>query len=237
MRLMYDSVTASDIPAGSALVAGYVDGRFAWSAADWSRFPDRVKVRIAVLPTTNDGQMLDVEAGNARPDQAPAWVKMRRAAGVDPSVYTDHSLWPDVRAAFKRAGIAEPYYCIAQWDGVAELIDGAVAKQYANPTITGGHYDASAVADYWPGVDPPRPIAPRFVGQSATEIDARVGEVVQLVGIYEYGIQGRRFIVGKAVAYKPGQSTVTMYPPADPDADPTLVLDAEPASFVVRTRE
>ena len=64
-----------------------------------------------------------------------------------------------------------------------------------------------------------------------------VAEVVQLVGIYEYGIQGRRFIVGKAVAYKPGQSTVTMYPPADPDADPTLVLDAEPASFVVRTRE
>jgi hypothetical protein len=237
MRLMYDSVTASDIPTGSALVAGYVDGRFAWSDADWSRFEGRVKVRIAVLPSTNDGHMLDVETGNTQPDQAPAWVKMRRAAGVDPTVYTNAGLWPDVRAAFKRAGIAEPHYCIALWDGVAELIDGAVAKQYANPKITGGHYDASSVADYWPGVDPPRPSLPRFAGQSAAEISALVGEVAQLTGIYEYAAQGRRFIVAKAVAYAPGVRTVTLYPPADPDADPTLVLDAQPASFIVTTRE
>src|SRR5689334_10025255 len=117
MRLMYDSVTAADIPAGSALVAGYVDGRFAWSDADWARFADRVKVRIAVLASTNDGHVLDVEAANATPDQAPLWVNMRRFAGTDPTVYTGRSLWPAVRAAFKRAAIAEPHYWIADWDG------------------------------------------------------------------------------------------------------------------------
>lgn len=247
MRTMPDSVTAADIPnpSGVAIVAGYIDGAYAWSAADWSFFPNAVKVRIAVLPSTNDGHVLDVESGDATPTQAPAWVAMRRAAGVDPSVYTSASEWPAVRQAFAAAGIAEPHYWIAQWDGVAALLDGAVAKQYANPTLTGGHFDASSVADFWPGVDEVKNVnPPQYQGESVVTINLVEGEVQMADAIYYYDItrpdgsklQGNRAFILKFVGRKPGFEAFCFYPPADPDADPTIEMSAQPAVFVVATR-
>lgn len=157
-RTMYDSTEANDIPTTAAMVAGYLrPSRYAWSAADWARFPRAVKVRIAIFATVNDGHVLDVEPGDATPAQAPSWVRMRRAVGVDPTVYCNASTWAQVRAEFRRQGVAEPHYWIAKYDGVAEIPAGAVAKQFANPPVHGaGHFDLSIVADYWPGVDPIR---------------------------------------------------------------------------------
>jgi hypothetical protein len=154
-RTMYDSTTASDIPRSARMVAGYLPpSRFAWSAADWARFPNAVKVRIAIFAHVNDGHVLDVEPGDATPAQAPGWVAMRRRAGVDPSIYCNASTWPTVRAEFRRRGVREPHYWIAKYDGVARLPAGAVAKQYANPPLHGrGHFDLSIVADFWPGVE------------------------------------------------------------------------------------
>ncbi len=150
MRTLYDSVTAFNIPADAQMVAGYVDGRYAWSASDWARFPGAVKVRIACFAWTNDGHVLDVETGDATPAQAPGWVQMRRAAGVDPTVYCSTSWWPSVRSAFVAQGVPEPHYWIAAYPGIgAQLYPGSVAHQYADP----GPYDVSVVADYWPGVD------------------------------------------------------------------------------------
>lgn len=155
MRTMYDSVSPGAIPVTAQLVAGYVDGRYAWSAADWARFPNSTHVRIAVFPSTNDGVVLDVEPGDATPVQAPGWVQMRRAAGVDPTVYCSLTDWPAVRRAFAAAGVPEPHYWIAAYPGNGTaLYDGAVAHQYADPPGSGGNYDLSAVADFWPGVDP-----------------------------------------------------------------------------------
>jgi hypothetical protein len=151
MRLMYDAVTAAHIPAGARMVAGYVDGRYRWTDADWALFPDAIKVRIAVFPTTGDGQVLDVERWDARPDQAPVWVVNRRLAGEDPSVYCDESRWPTVRAAFVAARVREPHYWLAAVPGDAGIPVGAIAHQYAAT----GLVDLSLVADYWPGVDPP----------------------------------------------------------------------------------
>jgi len=150
---MYDSTTATDIPATAEMVAGYIDGKYAWSDADWARFPTAVKVRIAVSATTEDGHVLDVEPGDATPAQAVGWVTTRRAAGVDPSVYCNASTWPQVAKAFRDAGVGEPHYWIAQYDNDPTIPDGAVAKQYANDDLLGAHYDASVVADYWPGVE------------------------------------------------------------------------------------
>lgn len=153
-RVMYDSVDANQIPADAQMVAGYVDGRFRWSDAAWARFPHAVKVRIAVLHTTNDGHVLDVEPGNASPTDAVQWVQMRRKAGADPTVYCNASTWPSVRQAFQRASVAEPHYWIAAWNGQQTIPPGAVAHQYK----TTNAYDVSIVADYWPGVDPaPKP--------------------------------------------------------------------------------
>jgi len=154
-RTMYDSVTPSAIPRNAAMVAGYLPpSRYAWSAAEWALFPQAVKVRIAIFASVNDGHVLDVEPGDATPAQAPGWVQMRRKAGVDPSIYCNASTWPTVRAEFRKRGVKEPHYWIAKYDGVASIPAGAVAKQYADPTVHGrGHFDLSVVADHWPGVD------------------------------------------------------------------------------------
>ena len=150
MRTLYDAVTPGNIPVSAQMVAGYVDGRYAWHANDWARFPNAVKVRIAVFSSTNDGHVLDIEPGCSTPASAPGWVQMRRRAGVDPSVYCNTSTWPTVRAAFAAAHVPEPHYWIASYPGIGpNLYAGSVAHQYADP----GPVDISVVADYWPGVD------------------------------------------------------------------------------------
>lgn len=154
MRIMFDSVTASAIPADAVMVAGYVDGVYRWAHADWDRFPNAVQVRIAVHPGTDDGQVLDVERGDATPAQAPAWVVARRAVGVDPSVYCSLAVWDEVKAAFAGAGVVEPHYWIAAYPGNGpNLYPGSVAHQYRDTGPNGENVDMSVVADFWPGVD------------------------------------------------------------------------------------
>jgi hypothetical protein len=148
-RTMYDAVTVNNIPPGATMVAGYVDGIYANMPAMAARFPNAVHVPIAVRASTNDGLVLDVEQGDATPAQSVGWVVMRRAAGVDPSVYCNTSTWPAVKAAFATAGVTPPHYWVAQYDGTPAIPAGAVAKQYSDV----GPYDLSAVADVWPGID------------------------------------------------------------------------------------
>jgi len=153
-RVMYDTVTASVIPSGAQMVAGYDDGAYRWSAADWARFPNAVHVHIAVHPSTNSGHVLDVERGDASPSEAPGWVLMRRQAGQHPTVYCSLAVWDAVRAAFRAAGVVEPEYWIAAYPGIgAKLYPGSVAHQYADVGPAGENVDVSVVADYWPGVD------------------------------------------------------------------------------------
>ena len=150
-RTMYDAVTNTNIPADATLVAAYVNGHYTNYAQAVARFPHATVVGISVTARFNAGIVLDVEQGDARPDEAPDWVLMRRAAGIDPTVYCDSSTWPSVREAFTSRHLPEPHYWIAQYDGDPTIPAGAVAKQYADP----GPYDLSSVADHWPGVDNP----------------------------------------------------------------------------------
>lgn len=153
-RIMYDAVTVDNMPGNGDLYAGYVDGIYANYAAVVARFPGKIHVPIAVSAGTDSGIVLDVETGDASPDQAPGWVARRRVAGFDPTVYCNYSTWGSVIAAFNNAGIAQPHYWIADYDGNPTIYSGAVAKQYST-----GSYDTSSVMDHWPGVD--RPIAPK----------------------------------------------------------------------------
>jgi hypothetical protein len=161
MRTMYDAVTARNIldhDATPQLVAGYVDRiKLApWTAADWALFPDAVKVRIVKKAGTNDGHVLDVEPGDATPAEAPVWVRMRRKAGADPSIYVNKSTWAAVQAEFVRQNEPQPHYWIAHYNGDPTLptLNGitAVAKQH---TANFRGVDINSVADYWPGVDGP----------------------------------------------------------------------------------
>jgi hypothetical protein len=150
MRTMYDAVTSSNIPAGASLVAGYADGLYANIPQMRARFPHATVVTIAVRWTTR-AMVLDVETGDASPAEAPRWctVTMADVPNSELTVYCNASTWPQVRAAFRAAGVSEPQYWVAEYDGDPSIPAGAVAKQWADR----GPYDLSSVADYWPGVD------------------------------------------------------------------------------------
>jgi hypothetical protein len=154
MRYMYDSTNIQDDPAGAHMVAYYVDGIFATSVAPViARFPNAVLVPISAIGT-NAGIVGDVEPGCLSPAQGVAWVVMRRATGADPTLYVNETYgWGPLRSLFQQMGVPEPHYWVADYDGIAVVPPGAVAKQYANPTLTHGHFDLSVVADHWPGVD------------------------------------------------------------------------------------
>ena len=181
MRTMYDAVTAANIPAGARMVAGYIDKikLEPWSSRDWARFPTAVKVTIVKKASTNAGHVLDVEPGDATPAQAPGWVRMRRAAGADPTIYMNASTWPTVRQAFIDQGVTQPHYWVAKYDGdpawgAGWAALGCVAKQYRGNVAPG--IDISSVADFWPGVDgDDMPITK----EDLDAIDARVSAIVR----------------------------------------------------------
>lgn len=149
-RTMYDAVNAENLPSTSALIGAYCNGLYTNMVQVMLRFPRAVVVKISVYATRDAGTVLDVENGNARPDEAPGWAAKRRLAGVDPTVYCNISTWSAVQQAFAAQGVPQPHYWIAHYDGDPTIPPGAVAKQYQN----GSAYDTSSVADYWPGVDP-----------------------------------------------------------------------------------
>lgn len=153
---MYDSVFASGLPEGGDLYAGYINGIYPNLGAVQARFPGKTVVSISVDAAADEGDVLDVESGDASSQQAPAWVVMRRSSGAVPSVYCSESNWPAVQAAFVQANVAQPSYWIAAYPGPGPVLyPGSVAHQY----VDAGDYDASVVADYWPGVDAVPPIS------------------------------------------------------------------------------
>jgi LysM repeat protein len=183
---MYDSVNPNGIPANAEMVAGYVDGRYRNVDGMRARFPHAVRVWIAVSAHTNDGHVLDIEKGDATPAESVGWVVMRRDHGADPSVYTNASQWAAVRHAFTAAGVKEPHYWIAKWDGSASIPVGAVAKQFANHP----NYDTSIVASHWPGVDPavaPKPVPKPIPLPDQAVYTARDGDSLSTIAV-KYGL-------------------------------------------------
>jgi hypothetical protein len=188
MRQMLDSVSASSIPVGTQVVAGYVDGRYRWGPNDWARHHSAIHVPIAVFADTDDGLVLDVERGDATPAQVPGWVGMRRRRGVTPWVYCSSGLIPQVRGALANAGLHPPLWWVADWNGHADVPVGCVAHQYAAI----GPYDLSALLDRVPGLDAMPPVSAPWPG-----LYLRVGSyghdvalVQQAVGVLADGMFG-----------------------------------------------
>lgn len=163
-RTMYDSTNPYDIPANAPMVAGYVDGLYAWSQSGWDRHKGSVQVRICISPGTYYANVIDVENGDATADEAANWVAWQRSGGRFPSVYFSRSLFGTVSAAMQRRGLSSSDWGVwaADWTGQSHILAGTYATQYADSAMVGHHYDLSEVADYWPGVDatpPPPPSA------------------------------------------------------------------------------
>jgi len=157
MRKMYDSTSPDDIPRDAEMVAYYVDGIYKWSQAWINLFPNAVKVPISAIGV-NTAPVGDVEKGCIwPPENAVGWVRRARADGYDPTIYCNQQNdWQWVAAEFAHAGEPEPHWWVAKYDQLGNIPAGAVAKQYMHPPQIGKHYDLSAVADYWPGVDEPK---------------------------------------------------------------------------------
>ncbi len=137
--LMYDSVSASLIPTTAEVVAGYADGLYAWSAADWARFPNAVKLSIAVHPA-NQADVLDIENGDATPSDAPGWCdRFHRPGRRRPTLYCSRAAWPSVKYF---VGARQVDYWISTLDGT-QTVAGAVAVQYTDT----GQYDLSNIQD------------------------------------------------------------------------------------------
>lgn len=179
MPTMYDAVAPANIPSGAQIVAGYVDGAYGpndpwgsgWTAAAWARFPNARKVRIATMASTNDGDVLDVELGDATAAQAVQWVQMRRAAGHTwPTVYSSEWTWRnEVIPAFQAAGVLEPLYWVADTSAGPNIPPGAVAVQYEQSNSPTG-VDVSVTIDSWPPVQapPPNPVEETMVSPVVT---------------------------------------------------------------------
>lgn len=145
MATMLDSVNPYAIPAETAIVAGYVDGLYAWSPAGWARFSGQ-KVSVTVKGAAG-ARVCDVESGDLSPSQGLAWAQEELGAGRRPTIYVSRSEWPQV------AGHAGVDYWVADWTGKAHLVPGSVATQWS----PGGLYDTSETDGVWPGLPPATP--------------------------------------------------------------------------------
>lgn len=151
--IIYDSTNPDDIPTTASVVAGYVDGIYAWSDAGWLRFPNAAKISIAVS-ASSQADALDVETGDATPSQAPGWVNAQLARGVkQPWVYVNRSNRWAVESACQAAGIqpTQMGLWVATLDGTQSVPAGpypVAAVQYANSATSGGHYDLSITTAY-----------------------------------------------------------------------------------------
>lgn len=164
-RIMYDSVNPFAIPEHAQMVLVYVDGIWKWSQAGRDRFKYSQQVTCSAVGAVT-AQVGDVELGCIWPvEKAVPWVLRSRADGYDPTIYiNEKNDWGPCREAFRRAGVPEPHWLVANYNGVVAIPPGAIGRQYAHPSVplgnpnnlpwhTAGHWDESVVADYWPGVD------------------------------------------------------------------------------------
>lgn len=156
-----DSTVAAYLPEGKDIYLGYIDGKYRSYDQIRARFPHALVVPIATQAGGDVGTVGDGPPDNGTWPEWVGWVVRRRAAGVDPTMYTNASSWSAGIQAFNAARVAQPHWWIAHYDDHPEVIAGSIGKQYA--TVP-GRYDLSLFADYWPGVDP----APAAGGGSST---------------------------------------------------------------------
>jgi hypothetical protein len=158
---MYDGINslakgiAKSFP-NAAMVAGYINGAYAWTRADWDLFPHAKHVTITVTASADAGDVLDVEAGNAAPGQTAGWIEKRKASGYyRPSIYCSRSVIPAVRQGTGKYILGVDYdIWVADWTGSPHEVTApgtpratCSATQYENTA----YYDVSVVYDGgWP---------------------------------------------------------------------------------------
>lgn len=179
MLTMGDAVTVSNLPPGLDAYAGYENGNWQTMGELAARFPGKRLLGISVF-LADVGQVLDIERFDATPDQAPAYWKMRRAAGVTrPGFYASISVMPEVVNALSNASITRVEYRLwsAHYQHGEHICGPNTCNYNANVqrvetpqcdgtqwTNNGGSWDESLLADGFftdrPAPPPPPPPPP-----------------------------------------------------------------------------
>jgi len=196
---MYDGINtdaatiAREFP-DAAKVAYYIDGLYAWSQADVDLFPHAGHVTIAVRASTNAGDVLDVENGDASPDEAEAWIAMRKEAGLfRPTIYCSRSVVPAVRSGTGKYILGRDYdIWVADYDGVlaSPAVPGLppgtfAAKQYRDAA----DFDVSDVYDAeWPHRTPPAPPQPTWAQLWPAALVLREGDTGTAVKVLQQAL-------------------------------------------------
>lgn len=121
---LYDSVSAANEPDGpNDFGAGYGDGLYDNWAQVQARFGPRAVLEVCVNPRDQVGNCLDVENGDARPEDAPGWTLRARNRGVKAVWnYCNYSTWPQVICAYLDQGMRLPdRWWIAEYNGRPHL--------------------------------------------------------------------------------------------------------------------
>jgi hypothetical protein len=187
---MFDAVNPLNIPLSAAVVGGYANGKYVWSAADWARFPKAVKLRYDVTGGAPlDSDILDVEPGNLGTpiitsgmppaaveavwadlcNRARTWVSVRHAHSIGSTCYIQESRKNQLAQTLKGLPVV---FLMAQW-GITQahaetLVTGAeIGVQFQSTAA----YDVSVVDDKWyPEHDSaaPEPAAPAVKSVTVT---------------------------------------------------------------------
>lgn len=145
--ILFDAVTPGNIPATATEVAGYVDGKYKWSAADWARFTlATVRWRITAIPMNTDADVCDCENGDYSPTQAAMWAKAVIQLGRRPIIYCSESIWNQVQWQLSLLGIsgAAVDWWIAAYNNSPTLVPG-IPNEVAHQFEDAGPYDESVV--------------------------------------------------------------------------------------------
>lgn len=114
---MFDSTQPYQIPQGARVVAPYRNGLYAWSAAQLDYHAAAAKAFIDVLAADAPGcAVLDVERYDARPQDAPGWLRQKPAGSG--CIYCSSDTLPAVTA--QCAGLAY-FIWLATLDGTVCL--------------------------------------------------------------------------------------------------------------------
>jgi hypothetical protein len=137
---------------------------------------------IARSYLTRGAHVLDCERGLATIEQAVTWTSLEHTAGRTPGLYVDVDRWPALRSALQLSRVAFPWFWVAHWGIHPVLIPPcALGVQYANSTLSGGHFDLSRMAAHIPGVDP-RPAPVIVKGIADVELNEKVRPYDQVKG-------------------------------------------------------
>lgn len=162
--VQYDSVDLSTIPADAQAVAGYVGGMWPNYGQVVRQWPHAHHLSIAIN-SAEQAECLDVEKGDATPEQAPAWFHEQIKRGVErPCLYASlsvckESLVPIMEAAgIHRAAYRlwsahytmSPHIC-GPSEGLSEPAD---ATQWTDRAL-GRNLDESLCSDGFYGVHTP----------------------------------------------------------------------------------